>query len=154
MEESKESLIYNYVCSRCFKQIDKCECDMKPYHPLYWVDVNIQEPVRILNEKGYHTKFSCEGHCSGDELYLTFSNKHSFKKNGNVPTDFWCSSDGKTLRYKYPKKITEAEFEEDKKKHIGILTEWCKSLPDDKEMKEIKEKYLAYIDKDRMSDMK
>ena len=134
--EDKDSLIYNYVCPRCFHQIDKCSCDSKPYYSLWWIDINIQEVVRILNEKGYKTQYSCESHDAYDNLYLSFYYHYGFGKELPVPEGFKVKSSGKTIEHIYGKdsrarkKMTEEQFEAEKKLCLDNLLEWAKTLPE------------------------
>lgn len=136
MEENKESLIYNYVCPRCFNQIDRCNCDSKPYYSLWWVDLNIQEAIRILNEKGYKTQYSCESHKPHDNMYIAFLYTYGFGKDLPAPDGFKCNGGGKIIEHLYGKdskarkKMSEEEFEAEKRKHLEILLEWAKSLPE------------------------
>ena len=72
MIEKNKDAYENYVCPNCFNQLDKCICITFPPYYMTWIDVKIQEHVRILNKKGYFTKFSCEGHSKYNKTYILF----------------------------------------------------------------------------------
>lgn len=53
---------HDYVCHKCFRQIEDCTCRFYPYS-LLQIDEEIQEQIRILNvDKKYCTNGSCSGH--------------------------------------------------------------------------------------------
>lgn len=59
-----------YVCSSCFRQLTECTCSTLP-RDLIHMDEAIQDHVRLLNEKGYYTSGSCEGHYRDGRADLT-----------------------------------------------------------------------------------
>lgn len=132
----KDKSIYeNYVCPRCFYTLDKCECLSFPHYSIWWIDKGIQEHIRILNKKGYKTEYSCESHRPQDEIYIVFWGRN-FEDGMSMPEGFKYTKTNRTMRYKYGKdskarnKMTIDEFEAEKKKALGDLLEWCKSLPE------------------------
>lgn len=133
----KDSLIYNYVCPRCFHQIDKCCCKSKPFYSLWWIDLNIQEVIRILNEKGYKTQYCCESHSPHDTIYIAFFNGsgYGFGEKLPVPEGFRARG-GSVIEHIYGKdsrarkRMTQGEFEAEKELHLNLLLEWAKALPE------------------------
>ena len=76
MNKNKEAYT-NYVCPYCWNTLDKCTCELFPPYHLILIDRNIQEHVRLLNEKGYRTMACCEGHrmrCIN--TYITFADDY------------------------------------------------------------------------------
>ena len=73
-----------FVCSKCFNNIDKCNCNADRHRQWIEIDRPIQKTIRILNEKGYKTIYCCSGHSNHDNLYIYFNNR-------NVPE---CNLDG------------------------------------------------------------
>lgn len=64
----------NFVCSTCFQQLPECNCRFFPWN-LIFIDVGMQEAVRIFNKKGYITNGCCEGHYDaehGESVYVSF----------------------------------------------------------------------------------
>ena len=57
-----KKLYEEYVCLKCFNQLNKCVCKNYPPKELIHIDKDIQEHIRILNQKGYLTKYCCAGH--------------------------------------------------------------------------------------------
>lgn len=123
-----KSIYDNYVCPKCFYTMDKCTCDVFPNYHITWIDKGIQEHVRILNEKGYRTQFSCESHTPGGNMYIMFCN-NSFADYVPIPDGFKHIKSNKIIEHKYDRKISDSEFQEQKGKHLDILLQWCKSLP-------------------------
>lgn len=74
----------NYVCSKCFNQVNKCTCDYAPY-TLIQIDEKIQNAIRALNMSGIYTQQCCAGHyargCNSD-IYITFVNRPQTCPNG------------------------------------------------------------------------
>ena len=126
MRRSKAAYI-NYVCPYCWYTLNKCICDLFPPYHLILIDQNIQEHIRILNEKGYYTMACCEGHmkdCVG--IYISFVDNY-FVDTG-VPEGFKYDKKRKIVSY-YSKKLTKEKAEEIKTEKLNTLLEWCKSLP-------------------------
>ena len=69
------------VCSNCFEE--KCNCKSNKIE----IDKNIYPIIKTLNQKGYHTKFCCEGHIYNKifDLYIYFDKKYLFN---NYPKFF------------------------------------------------------------------
>lgn len=118
----------NYVCPNCFHQLPECTCiDAMPPYTLVWIDKAIQDHVRILNEKGYYTKFCCEGHDENDYADIMFK-KYCEPKTNDLPDGF-----------KYNKKynrIESAKYKDldggykAKEKYLNTLLKWCNELPE------------------------
>ena len=134
--ERNESIYENYVCTQCLHQVLECTCETYPRYNLLWIDKNIQEHVRILNDKGYITNYSCESHAPNDIIYINFSGKYGLGETIQIPEGFkhvksynqiehWYGKDSKAR-----KKMAQEEFEAEKKRHLDILLGWCKSLPE------------------------
>lgn len=131
MRKSKAAYI-NYVCPYCWHTLNKCVCDLFPPYHLILIDEKVQEHIRILNEKGYHTTGSCEGHgkvCI--TTYISFA--RDYFENTNIPDGFEYNKKKKVIRYTYSTKLSKEKMEEVKNKKLEILLEWCKNLPDIKE---------------------
>lgn len=127
MKKSKEVYV-NYVCPYCWHTVDNCTCDLFPPYHLVFIDRNIQEHIRILNEKGYFTTYCCEGHknvCFN--TYITFT--RNYFENMDKPEGFKYDKKKRMISYSYSTKLTEEEMEEIKKVKLESLLEWCKSLP-------------------------
>ena len=128
MKKNKEAYI-NYVCPHCWNTLDNCTCKLFPPYHLIFIDRNIQEHIRILNEKGYRTMGCCEGHrvrCIN--TYIAFPNDY-FKEIG-TPEGFKYDKKRRTITYTYSPKLTERKMEELKAEKLAILLEWIKGLPD------------------------
>ena len=128
MRKNKDAYM-NYVCPYCWHTLNKCKCDLFPPYHLILVDKNIQEHVRVLNEKGYRTTASCEGHrevCIN--TYIAFAKDYT--NEIDIPDGFKYNKKRKIISYTYSQKLTEEDMEEIKKEKLRILLEWCKSLPD------------------------
>lgn len=118
----------NYVCPNCFRKLPECTCeDAMPPYKLIWIDLAIQDHVRILNEKGYYTKFCCEGHDENDYMDVMFKTRCE-PPIDNLPDGF-----------KYNKKWNRIESDkykdldggyESKEKYLDSLLAWCNELPE------------------------
>lgn len=127
MNKDKEVYI-NYVCPHCMNVLNKCTCELFPPYYLIHIDKNIQEHIRILNERGYHTIYCCEGHrgrCIN--TYITFADDY-FLEIG-TPKGFKYDKKRRTITYTYSPKLTKEKMEELKTEKLNILLEWVKSLP-------------------------
>lgn len=134
MMRKSKSVYMNYVCPYCWHTLNNCTCDLfPPYHTIF-IDKNIQEHVRILNEKGYRTIGCCEGHLEHHKEKKGSANTHIicgrdyFKETG-IPEGFKYCKRGKGVIYDYSSKLTNEQFEEIKKENLAVLLEWIKSLP-------------------------
>lgn len=127
MEKNKE-IYTNYVCPYCWNTLDNCICDLFPPYHLIFIDRNIQKHIRILNNKGYHTVYCCEGHKEGCiNTYITFSKEYF--KDINTPKGFKYNKKEKTITYTYSPQLAEEKMEKLKKEKLSILLEWIKGLP-------------------------
>ena len=126
-------MVDEYVCPRCFYQLHSCICEHRP-RELIHVDIHIQECVRLLNRKGYITQYSCSSHleeyqrCGFSEIYLVFPDWIDFKDK--IPQGFTKDKGKNIFRYRYAKKLTEAEFIKVQTEQLQILLNWCKRLPE------------------------
>lgn len=127
MRRSKAAYI-NYVCPYCWHTLNKCTCDLFPPYHLILIDENIQEHIRILNEKGYRTTACCEGHMKVCiNTYIAFADDY-FQDVG-TPEGFKYNKKRRTIAYTYSAKFTKEQMEEIKKEKLETLLEWCKMLP-------------------------
>lgn len=115
----------DYVCPKCFNKVGDCTCDSKPYY-LVEIDANMQKHIRILNEKGYTTKFCCESHNCNDAIYIMFSQRHEFDI---VPDGFTYKEKDSVMRHEYYRGISHDKFVDDKERRLQSLLEWCEELP-------------------------
>lgn len=127
MEKSKDAYM-NFVCPYCWNTLDNCTCSIfPPYHTIF-IDRNIQEHIRLLNEKGYRTMGCCEGHktiCIN--TYISFAN--DYFEDEDIPEGFSYDKKKRLITYTYSTKLTEEQMEELKKEKLSVLLAWCKSLP-------------------------
>ena len=127
--EKNTDVYINYVCPYCMNTLDNCTCSLFPPYHLIFIDRNIQEHIRVLNEKGYRTTACCEGHMDVCiNTYVSFADNY-FKSTG-TPDGFKYDKKRRMVTYTYSTKLKEEEMEELKKEKLKILLEWCKSLPD------------------------
>jgi hypothetical protein len=127
MRKSKAAYI-NYVCPYCWNTINKCTCDLFPPYHLILIDENIQEHIRILNEKGYCTTGCCEGHSKiCISTYISFS--RDYFEDMCIPEGFKYNKKKKMIVYAYSTRLSKEKMEELKKEKLEILLEWCRSLP-------------------------
>lgn len=127
MKKNKD-VYMNYVCPYCWNTLDSCTCKLFPPYHLIYIDNNIQEHIRILNEKGYRTMACCEGHkdvCIN--TYIAFAN--NYFKDIDTPDGFEYDKKRRMITYTYSTKLEEKEMEELKKEKLKTLLDWCKSLP-------------------------
>ena len=123
MRRSKSAYL-NYVCPYCFNALNNCTCELFPPYHLILIDKNIQEHIRILNEKGYRTTGCCEGH---GNTYIAFAN--DYFKDVEAPSGFKYHKNKRMFSHSYSSKLTKEEARELKKEKLEVLLEWCKSLP-------------------------
>lgn len=126
MRRNKDAYM-NYVCPHCFNTLNKCTCKLYPPYHLIWIDKGIQEHIRVLNEKGYKTTNCCESHKYPDNLYIMFVNSYGLNKT-KLPSGFKFYKKSNVLSFEYNSKITQEEFEIQKKEKLSCLLEWCKNL--------------------------
>lgn len=127
MERNKEAY-ENFVCPHCWNTLDNCTCDLfPPYHTIF-IDKNIQEHIRILNEKGYHTMACCEGHrtvCLN--TYIAFADDYFV--DTELPEGFEWDKKRRIITYTYSMKLTVERMQGLKREKLEALLKWCKSLP-------------------------
>lgn len=126
MRKNKDAYM-NYVCPYCWHTLNKCTCELFPPYHLMFIDRNIQEHIRILNEKGYRTTGCCEGHrevCIS--TYVSFAN--DYFDGINMPNGFKYDKKRRTVMCTYSMKLTEEKMEELKEENLAVLLDWCKSL--------------------------
>ena len=116
----------DYVCPTCFRRLDKCTCEFHPWN-LINVDRNIQEQIRILNEKGYRTRYCCESHNPQDGIYIAFAQDY---EPPYVPDGFVMRKNGAMYHtYKGATAKSWELYEKDKEKYLSVLLDWCVNLP-------------------------
>lgn len=127
MRKSKAAYM-NYICPYCWHTLNNCTCELFPPYHLIFIDKNIQEHIRILNEKGYRTTGCCEGHIKiCINTYISFAN--DYFKHIDTPDGFKYNKKRRVITYTYSTKLSKKEMEEIKKEKLETLLEWCKNLP-------------------------
>jgi hypothetical protein len=128
MYKNKDAYM-DYVCPNCMNTLDNCICDtIQPPYYLIMIDRNIQEHIRILNQKGYYTRFCCEGHEGYSfNTYIVFVD--DYFENIDMPNKFKYSKKDRKMSYIYSARLSDEKFRELKKENIAILLDWCNSLP-------------------------
>ena len=118
----------HYVCPYCWNALNKCTCDIFPPYHLVFIDKNMQEHIRLLNNKGYRTTSCCEGHkevCMN--TYIAFAD--NYFDDISAPDGFKYDKKRKIVTHTYSTKLSEEKMEELKKDNLFTLLEWCKCLP-------------------------
>lgn len=120
----------NYVCPYCFRQINKCTCELPVWH-LIMVDNSIQEHIQILNKKGYKTTGCCESHYDDNSIciYITFGVDYGFGRTIPLPDGFKVIKSKHGIEYRFRGKLSEEERNAQKEQKLAELLEWCKNLP-------------------------
>ena len=119
MRRSKAAYM-NYVCPYCWNALNKCTCELFPPYQLVFIDKNIQEHIRILNEKGYRTTGCCEGHAKVCiNTYIAFADNY-FDDTG-LPGGFKYDKKRKIIAYSYSTRLTKEAIEEVKKEKLDTL---------------------------------
>lgn len=125
-----KKVMENYVCPSCWNQIQSCTCKFYPPHSLIMIDVNIQEIIRILNQKGYQTIGCCESHFDdgGCSVYVAFPYDMEFI----IPEGFSYSKNKPSISYIYKKNERENKelFDKVKEEKLRVLLEWAQALPE------------------------
>lgn len=132
-EKTQQSLIHEFVCIRCFHEVHECTCEIYPPSSLVQIDKGIRDALSVLNEKSYRTEHSCEGHGPGGHIYIAFSNsEHAPSLDIEAPRGFKIIRSKNILEYAFDAKLDVATFEEEKRRALNDLLEWCKNLPANK----------------------
>ena len=127
MDKNKD-VYMNYVCPYCWHTLDNCICELFPPYSIIFIDKNMQEHIRILNEKGYRTIGCCEGHATiCINTYIAFAD--DYFSDIDTPFGFKYDKKRRTVNHTYSTKLTEEKMEKLKKENLAILLEWCKNLP-------------------------
>lgn len=123
MSENKGVKSYeNYVCPDCWRPLGECQSDILPYKLLY-IDKGIQEHVRVLNSKGYHTIGCCEGHVGRSTTHVFFSKDYKLGDYIPIPKGFNVSRKGCCLSSDI------SRTPKDKRNDLAELLRWCYEIP-------------------------
>ena len=98
------------------------------------IDQELHEHIYILNRKGYITKYCCSSHLEEYRKYQ-FSDLYLYIEDyvdiGTAyPESFQKDKNHNILRYRYTKKLTDAQFTATKRQQLQLLLDWCKHLPE------------------------
>lgn len=125
----KKKDINNYVCRECFNKIGKCTCDEYPLYLIH-MDKDIQEHIKILNEKNYRTKFCCASHDKSLYIHIVFCfNYFEDYNQEQLPSNF--KYDKKNFKLYCDLKCNNMSIEEIKNKRtlaLNDLLDFCKNL--------------------------
>ena len=127
-----KKLLENYVCHKCFRQINKCVCEYYPPADLIWIDINMQDMIVKLNDKGYKTWSCCESHIGKDRqpnMYISFAWKYDQIDIDNLPDGFKWDKKDYAIVFTLPQKCDEEQAEKIKFEKLKLLSEWVESLP-------------------------
>lgn len=130
MRRSKAAYL-NYVCPKCFNQLQNCTCKSFPPWDLLYIDQRIQPHVRILNEKGYVTFTSCEGHYLGKPgvtSHVGFARDYDIFSD--LPEGFTYNKSKRMLWCFYDAKLNRDQFDAERAFNLAKLLQWCQDLPD------------------------
>ena len=116
----EEDCYGGYVHNLCPKS--SCEGDVVE------IDELMVLPIKILNEKGYFTRFCCSGHYYNScvNTYIKFRENYSFK---TLPKNF-VQDDADTIRRNYDKDLSDAGLYISILQASNSLLEWAESLDD------------------------
>lgn len=131
MRKSKAAYM-NYVCPNCFHKLHECTCNFFPPWTLLFIDECIQTHVRILNEKGYTTNGSCEGHHTGRpgaNTAICFCMDYPEIVGSELPDGFNYNKAKHAIWHFYDQKLGREAFEQEKAAELMKLLDWCRSLP-------------------------
>ena len=131
MKNNKTKNVYeNYVCPACFNRLHECSCKhgLLP-HSLIMIDKEIQEHVRILNQKGYITLDSCESHNKYGNMYISFVLDYGFGDTLPLPKGFKKIKKNNAVSAMYDQRLTDEGMENKKNEYLKTLLDWCKDLP-------------------------
>lgn len=129
MRRNKDAYM-NYVCPHCFNTVNKCTCELYPPYSLIFIDKDIQEHIKVLNNKGYRTIGCCEGHYKERciSTYIAFAMDYGFGESIEVPKGFEYHKKKRMIYFEYSLKLSKEEMEEIKKEKLNNLLEWCKEI--------------------------
>ena len=115
-----------YVCPKCFRQVDACTCERGSQH-LIQIDEGVQDAVRILNEKGYPTRYCCESHYQSvnTQVYVSFGQEWGFQ---TLPEGFAYNRTHRMVLHRYNPRLTQEQFDAEKQRSLKALLDWCTSL--------------------------
>lgn len=128
-----KKIMENYVCPKCWHQVHQCTCNLYPPWELIMIDVNIQDVIRTLNEKGYQTIACCESHFEDSfSVYVAFSRDFGLE----IPDGFNYDKKRSIISYMFKKNERENKelFEHVKAEKLKVLSEWAQSLPENSNM--------------------
>lgn len=121
--DEKHLYRYAYVCPRCFHRLRDCLCRACP-ETLIQIDKNILPTIQILNEKGFATECSCEGHIGeSGALFILFRLTYWFSHP--LPEGF--IGDGSIILSNISGSSEQAK-KRDKKEKLARLYAWARSL--------------------------
>lgn len=121
----KKADYLKYVCPKCFNQVNKCTCEIYPPWQLIMIDERMQEIIRTLNKKGYHTCSCCETHYYNSlNMYVTFVMDYDI----TPPEGFTYGKKSHAIEHLIREQDKE-NFELEKTKYLEILTTWANQLP-------------------------
>lgn len=125
----RADILRRFVCPICFRTLTECVCEAFPPSQLIEIDEGMREPLRILNEKGYSTQYSCEGHHANDSTYIMFFNGRYMPKIGTEPPEGFCFERSRSILKCDYSAASEEEFSEAKSHALQRLVSWCEGLP-------------------------
>lgn len=122
----------NFVCPYCFHKLYECTCRLFPPWNLIYIDDKIQDHVRILNEKGYITTGSCEGHYTGHagaNTGICFAQDYPEIIASELPEGFKYNRSKHAVWHFYDGKLDRKTFDLEKTVSLIRMLEWCRALP-------------------------
>jgi len=125
-----KKLYVNYVCPKCFQQLNKCTCDIFPPYELIMIDEKIQYHIRELNKKGYATWVCCESHGVGEDIYIGLNTTKEMLET-KLPSGFRFDK-GQYIRCSVPRDCENPEEFKDQK--LAELKDWIDQLPKNKSL--------------------
>ena len=125
--KSEEDVINEYSLIDVYPIMDCDQCDSHENRVM--IDPNIAESIRILNLKGFRTKFCCESHCYGSgisDAYVFFEDFKLMNIVLDVDLPFGWYIDLEAYRRK--QFVIRADYN-DEKDYLFELLEFAESLP-------------------------
>ncbi len=117
--------INNLVCPKCMSKVANCDCNEWSDYFLE-IDPMISSAVLTLNNKGYFTKWCCEGHVWENGPYIEFVAYYDF--GGSLP--YGWEQRGNIMSASFLRNATKTEcFETVKERLMSELDAWAKKLP-------------------------